>query len=179
MLGSPGRSVPKPEVGIRNDDAERVRPDNAHVFKPAGDLDDLLFQLSALRTGLSETTGEDNQAQDTGLAALLNEPGDFPRRRADHRQVRNLRKAGEIRVRGNAADRFDAETDGINDAAESGAEKVRQHPPAEVPRGLPDADQGHPSRFENLLKVANAHDRLSVPVCPPATGRIDGSPDIR
>ncbi len=166
------------ESDIRDDDTERVRPDDAHIFKAAGNVDDLFFQLPALCISLAETAGEDGHPHDACLAALLYDPRDITRRRADHRQVRNFRQAGEIWIRGDTADRFDAEADGVNDAAKTRAEKIRQHLSAEVPGILLDPDQGHPTRLEDLLKVANAHDRLSIRL-PPGYGQTDGSPDIR
>src|SRR5262249_24562972 len=129
------------EVGRRVDDAEAVRPDQAH---PAPyDVPELRFELPPLRAQFGEAPGDDDAGPGPVGDGVPEDGGDGGRGGGDHDQVHALRQGGEAGVAVDAVDGLALRVDGVDDAAEGVGEEVAEEDAADAARRGAGADDGH------------------------------------
>ena len=124
---------------------------------------DRLLERAPLGADLPETGRDDDDAEDSGLAALADDPRHLGRGGADHRQVGSAREARHVGVGMDAEDRLHRRVDRIDDAAEAGADQVAKDRAADALRVLVGAEEGDALRLEDRIELVDVH--LTPPPC--------------
>ncbi len=129
-------------VGGGVDDAQAVRPHQAHAGRPA-DLDQLALDPRPLLPDLGEAGREDHQRVHPSLTALPGDVQDRGRRHRDDGEIDRLGQIGDPRQRRHALHPVGRPVDRVQAARVSAGPDVVQHLPA---HGPPRAGGAHDHR---------------------------------
>jgi hypothetical protein len=156
-LGGHGGGKAGVQTDARHDHPQAVRPHDPHALELPLLLDDHPLQLPTLLADFTKSGRDDYHTPGACLAAASDDPGNRRSRRANHRQVGWMRQTGNVLVRLDPLDGFPSRIDRVDHAAEARTNQVAKYRVAHARRGVAGADNRHPVRIENLVKVFDTH----------------------
>ncbi len=157
-----GRSGGKTGVQAdsRHNDAQTVRAKNPHAVELSLLRSNQGFELPAFGADLAEPRRDNHQPPGSRFSALPNQGGHRGGGRANHRQIRRVRQAGNVLVGLDPLDRLALRVDRINHPSKARSNQIPQYGVSNARRRVAGADDGNSMRVKYLIEIPNAQDLL-------------------